>query len=204
MDASTVRRPCHDAAHQRSQATVIGFTARPADAATIGTVTGTRQAAMTAIDLHTLLDAVEYRTAGGDACTVEAWICMASGRLLFRDDASDGQLYWSRDLDDRAGVPDDPDDQEAFVPVPSRRDLDLGRALALRYVARHLPDDYDTVELTFRSPGAYARFKHLLDQRDRLQDWFAFEQAAVEQELREWCEAVGIELREPPPAAEPT
>jgi hypothetical protein len=158
---------------------------------------------MTTIDLHTLLDAVEYKTAGGDLGTVEAWICMTSGRLLFRDDASDGALYWSHDIDDRDGVPDDPDDREDFVPIPSRRDLDLGRTLALRYVARHLPDDYGTVELTFRSPGAYARFKHLLDQRDRLQEWHAFEQAAVEQELRDWCEAVGVELRLPPPAAEP-
>jgi hypothetical protein len=158
---------------------------------------------MTTIALNDLLHAVEYVTAGGESSTVEAWVCMASGRLIFRDDQSEGQLYWGNDPDDRDGVPDDPDGMEEFVPVPSRRDLDLGRALALRYVSQHLPDDYETVELTFRSPGAYSRFKHLLDRRDHLQQWYAFEQAAVERELRDWCEAVGLALLNDRPSADP-
>jgi hypothetical protein len=157
---------------------------------------------MASIALVDLINAVEYVTAGGDAGPVEAWVCIASGRLLFRDDNSDGELYWNGS-DEREGLPDDPEGQEQFVPVPSRRDLDLGRDLALRYARDHLPEDYDLVDATFRAPGAYSRFKHLLERRDRLQQWHAFEQAAVERELREWCEAVGLDLRGDPPAAEP-
>lgn len=158
---------------------------------------------MTTIALDDLLHAVEYVTAGGDASTVEAWVCLASGRLLFRDDRSDGNLYWRDDPDDRSGLPDDPDGLEQFVPVPSRRDLDLGRALALRFAREHLPDDYDAVDSAFQAPGAYSRFKHLLERRDRLPHWHDYERAAVERELHEWCEAVGLVLRDDRPGAEP-
>lgn len=41
---------------------------------------------------------------------------------------------------------------------------------------------------------AYSRFKSLLEQRGQLQNWYQYEEAAVEEALREWCAANDLQL----------
>lgn len=43
-------------------------------------------------------------------------------------------------------------------------------------------------EEIFRSRGAYGRFKSLLDRANQLEAWHRYEEQAVENALREWCE----------------
>lgn len=40
--------------------------------------------------------------------------------------------------------------------------------------------------------GAYARFKDLLVRRKALGQWHAFENAATERALRQWCDENGV------------
>jgi len=57
---------------------------------------------------------------------------------------------------------------------------------------RHLPGRYDEIANTFRHPGAYARFKWILESAGRLDAWYAFEANETERALREWCEENGL------------
>ena len=112
----------------------------------------------------------------------------------------DGEAYVSRETGaiHSAGegvdeeLPANIDDDSRFVPVPCKRDFDLGHRLALRFVKQCMPDSYELVRDYFRSRGAYSRFKGLLDRAGKLDAWHRYEEEAVEQALREWCEEQGL------------
>jgi hypothetical protein len=97
------------------------------------------------------------------------------------------------DLEDDMELPDDPDDAD-YLPVPHRRDLDLGKRLALSFVAEELPGSYDEAREIFGRKGAYSRFKHLLQATGTLGKWYDFEARATETALRDWCAAVSVPL----------
>lgn len=97
-------------------------------------------------------------------------------------------------------LPDDIDDPDLYWSVPHKNDLDLGRALVLRFTEECLPGDYESVRDYFRSRGAYARTKNLFDRRGVLDRWYAYQQDATRKALREWAEECGmrvVERREP-------
>ena len=48
--------------------------------------------------------------------------------------------------------------------------------------------------MIFSRRGAYPKFKALLAGRHALDRWYAFEEKATNQALRDWCEANSIEL----------
>ncbi|CAD6562287.1 hypothetical protein LMG28727_07703 [Paraburkholderia kirstenboschensis] len=109
-----------------------------------------------------------------------------------------GKLYWTSDSSDALDeeIPDDLETSDRYLAIPHRNELDLGRRLALRFVAQQLPARYDQVEGLFRRQGAYARFKDLLDREGVLERWYSFETDAVESALRQWCAENGLELLE--------
>lgn len=91
-------------------------------------------------------------------------------------------------------LPEDIDDEEKYLAIPDKRELDLGRPLVFDFARQVLPGDFDEVRQIFRRKGAYAHFKHLLAQRRVLEEWYDFERKATERALREWCELNSIEL----------
>ncbi|MFP3558504.1 hypothetical protein SB861_48755 [Paraburkholderia sp. SIMBA_049] len=93
-------------------------------------------------------------------------------------------------------IPDDLETSDRYLAIPHKNDLDLGRSLALRFVARELPARYDQVEGFFRRLGAYARFKDLLQREAILDGWYAFEANSVECALRQWYAENGIDILE--------
>ena len=106
-----------------------------------------------------------------------------------------GEIYWLSETDDFSDdVPDDIEESDAYIAVPHKNDLDLGRQLALRFTAHELPDAYDTVRDFFGRRGAYRRFKNLLEATGRLDSWYAFEAYQTQEALKGWCEANQIEL----------
>lgn len=108
-----------------------------------------------------------------------------------------GQIYWASELaslDEE--LPDDLDTSDRYLVVPHKTELDLGKNLALRFVAQELPDSYEQVASIFRSKGAYGRFKQLLEDKGVLAKWYKFEEAATEKALREWCAANDIQIVE--------
>ena len=77
-----------------------------------------------------------------------------------------------------------------------KNDLDLGRPLALRFVARELPEQAERVGEFFRHKGAYARFKDLLESEGLLEKWYNFEAESTEKALRDWCAENDIRIVE--------
>jgi Uncharacterised protein family (UPF0158) len=109
-----------------------------------------------------------------------------------------GTVYWISETSaiDDEDLPDDLDTSDRYLAVPHKNELDLGNNLALRFVEDKLPDRYAEVETFFRRRGAYTRFKELLAAEGCLEEWYAFESAATDRALRDWCKANEIDLAE--------
>jgi hypothetical protein len=136
------------------------------------------------VSLNDLRDAFEFVCAsGGDEH--QAFLCKQSGKLYYHSELCD---------DDLDSLPDDIDDSEKFLPIPDKRELDLGKPLALDFARQFLPGDFDEVRQFFSRRGAYARFKELLALRNALDQWYDFEAKAEERALRTWCDLNSIEV----------
>ena len=135
------------------------------------------------VSLNDLREAFEFVCAGGGG-EHQAFLCKQSGKLYCHSELCD-------DLDI---LPDDIDDSEKFLPIPDKRELDLGKPLALDFARQFLPGDFDGVRQIFSRRGAYAKFKNLLNRRGMLDQWYAFEAEAEESALKMWCELNSIEV----------
>jgi hypothetical protein len=138
----------------------------------------------TAIQLSELINAFEFVSVS-DLDEHQAYICSKTGRIIFVSE--------SVDLEENTEFPDDPDLADYQV-VPHRRDLDLGKRLALSFVAQELPGSLNKAREIFSRKGAYGRFKQLLHTTGTLDKWYAFEERATEEALIEWCDEVGLTL----------
>jgi hypothetical protein len=107
---------------------------------------------------------------------------------------ADGTIFYASEFEPLEETPDDVDDLTRYWEVPQRNELDLGRKLAVRYIATALPNDYETVDGFFRRRGAYARFKDLLDARGHLEHWYQFEAQAAREALLQWATDEGLQV----------
>ena len=79
----------------------------------------------------------------------QAFLCKQSGKLY----------CYSEICDDSDILPDDIDDTGKFLQLPDKKELDLGKSLALAFTREFIPSDFDDVRQFFSRRGAYARFK---------------------------------------------
>ena len=131
-----------------------------------------------------LEDSFHYASAEGIGMN-RAWLSLDTGKF-----------HWYSELGDNfEELPDDIGDESRYAQVPHKNELDLGRRLVFRFVQEQAPELMDDVEDIFRRRGAYGRFKDLLDDRNLLQQWYAYEEKATRAALRAWCDenAVGLE-----------
>jgi len=105
-----------------------------------------------------------------------------------------GAVFWEGPEGGDEVLPDDLHDASRYVPIPHKRDLDLGSRLPIRFADEHLPHRYEDVRAIFRSKGAYARFKSLLLSERALDAWHAYEEAAVQAVLTEWSADNGLKV----------
>ena len=104
-----------------------------------------------------------------------------------------GAIHWiSDELDEEP--PADLETSDRYLAIPHKNDLDLGTHLAFRFAEHHLPNHYETVRGFFHRRGAYALFKDLLHRLGRLEDWYRFENDAIEQALTDWCRDNGLQV----------
>jgi hypothetical protein len=137
------------------------------------------------VSFQEIQDAFEFVSAGGGN-EHHAFLCKATGAIHYHSDLSD-------DFDP---LPDDIEDGEKFIPIPDKRELDLGKPLALAFAREFLAEDFDEARWIFGKRGAYAQFKGLLECRGALDHWYAFEAEAEEKALRAWCAENSIEARD--------
>jgi hypothetical protein len=138
----------------------------------------------TAVSFRELLgafEAVSFESGFGENA---AYLCRETGKILY-------QLASDEDADE---LSDDIEDEDKYVPIPDKRELDLGKSLVLAFARECLPDDYQKVREMFSRRGAYARFNDLLDYRNMRQQWFEYRDKAEEEALRAWCKTNSIEV----------
>jgi hypothetical protein len=136
------------------------------------------------VSFHELLDAFEFAGMGGLG-EHQAVLCRQTGKIYLHSDFSDLD-----EMNDE--LPDDIADDEKYIAIPDKRELGLGKPLALDFAREFLPNDFDEVRLIFGKKGAYPKFKALLERRDAVDRWYEFESRATERALRSWCELNSI------------
>jgi len=109
-------------------------------------------------------------------------------------DQETGQIYYQSEYNEELDeLPEDIDDDK-YIAIPHKNDLDLGRALVLDFAGEYLPDELSHVQAIFSRKGAYGRYKELLVQKGLLETWYEFESTAEKKALRKWCEACSIDI----------
>jgi len=111
-------------------------------------------------------------------------------------DRQSGKIYWHSEFaDNDEELPDDIENEE-YIAIPDKRELDLGKPLVMDFAREFLTDDYQEVRQIFSRRGAYRRYRDLLVRRGALERWYDFSSKSEETALREWCAENGIELSE--------
>ncbi len=129
-----------------------------------------------------IFTAFEFLSTGGS--DTSAYLCRETGKV-----------FWHSEFGDNfEELPDDVDDEAKYVALPNPRDLDLGKRLVMRFALEEFADHYDEVAEIFSRRGAYRRFRDLLTREGALDKWYAFEAAAKEKALREWCAENEVEV----------
>jgi hypothetical protein len=96
-----------------------------------------------------ILFAFEFVSSGGGMH--HAFLCRRTGKIYWRSETSD--------LDGLADeLPDDIEDDGNYLAIPDKRELDLGKPLALDFAREFLPNDFDAVRYMFSKRGATRSF----------------------------------------------
>jgi hypothetical protein len=135
-------------------------------------------------DISKAFDFVDTR---GDFGENRAFLCQQTGKVYWHSESSDFDGLFDE-------LPDDIEDEDKYLAIPGKRELGLGKPLALDFAREWLPNDYDEVRDIFDRRGAYRKFRALVTRRDALERWYAFEAKATEQALRDWCELNSITI----------
>jgi hypothetical protein len=117
----------------------------------------------------------------------QAIVCRRTGKIYWRSEFSDLDEFNDE-------LPEDIEDDENYIAIPDKRELGLGKPLALDFAREFLPDDFDEVRYIFSKRGAYKKLRSLLIRKSALERWYDFESKATERALREWCELNSIEV----------
>ncbi|MFT4938746.1 MAG: hypothetical protein ACI88A_001775 [Paraglaciecola sp.] len=105
-----------------------------------------------------------------------------------------GEIYYSGDAVDEE-LPDDIYENDKYILIPSKRDLDLGKRVALDFAAKEMPDEFNNVYSIFCSRGAYSKFKSLLHSLESTDKWYAYENKAMRDAVIEWCKENSIQYK---------
>ena len=84
-----------------------------------------------------------------------------------------GKIYWHSeyaDVPELEQLPADIEDEEKYLPIPDKRELGLGKRIALDFSREFVPDDFGVVQEIFRGRGAYGKFKDLLARKGALEN----------------------------------
>ena len=111
-------------------------------------------------------------------------------------DRQSGKIYWHSEFGDNDEELPDDIENEKYIAIPDKRELDLGKPLVMDFAREFLTDDYEEVRQIFSRRGAYRRYRDLLVRRGALERWYDFSSKSEETALREWCAENEIELSE--------
>ena len=83
---------------------------------------------------------------------------------------------------------------ENLVSLPDKRELNLGSRMVFKFADKKFKEEYETIKYYFSKKGAYSKFRNLLEKRNKVDEWYKFENQETEAALRNWCSENGINL----------
>jgi hypothetical protein len=89
------------------------------------------------VTFQDILDAFEFVGTGGGGLH-RAILCRRTGKIYQRAEFSNLEEFNDE-------MPDDVVDEEKYIDIPDKRELGLGKPLALDFAREFLPDDFDEV-----------------------------------------------------------
>ena len=107
---------------------------------------------------------------------------------------STGQTYVCSEASGIDELPDDVSENDDYVEIPNRNDLDLGQQLVWKFVDRRIPERMSEVRQIFSRRGAWSRYKDLLAELGLLDDWHRFDDESTREALLGWCRDVGVAI----------
>lgn len=107
-----------------------------------------------------------------------------------------GKIFYTSEMGDSDELPEDIEDEDKYIAIPHKNELDLGKALVIEFSSEYLPEDLDEVYSIFRRKGAYSRYKDFLEHKGMLEDWYEFEKERQTAALKEWCKENEIEIKD--------
>jgi hypothetical protein len=131
-----------------------------------------------------IFDAFE-ETCFGDPFTVSVYINKENGDSFLVLDDDDGYNEEN---------PDDLFENDIYFSLPDPSELTSGRDLAFKFASAEVREYSDKIYEIFQNRGAFSRFKSLLEDIGKIDDWYKFEQETQKAELREWCQLNEIDL----------
>ena len=105
-----------------------------------------------------------------------------------------GETYYESGYGDSDELPEDIED-EKYIEIPHKNDLNLGRNLVFEFVSQHMPSDQEQVYEIFRKRGAYSHYKDLLERRDLLEKWHDYENKQTKEVLLSWCAENNLKIK---------
>lgn len=108
-------------------------------------------------------------------------------------DSESGHVYFVSDVVDEE-YPNDIAENEKYIMVPPKKELGLGKSLAIEFAEEFLPGKIERVHKIFSSRGAYSAFKEVLQGDGLLDKWYEYEQDATGKALLQWAEEAGLEV----------
>ena len=117
---------------------------------------------------------------------VEVVVHVPESKLYIRDGM---EIYDAPDE-----FPEDAYENDDYVWIPDKRDLNLGNELVFRFVRKEIPEAYGEVEWIFSRRGAYGRYKGFMELKGLLDKWYKFEEKETRDALLAWCAENGIVL----------
>ena len=88
------------------------------------------------------------------------------------------------------------DNDDNFVAIPDKIELDLGKSVVWEFVNREIPQFRQKVERFFKRPGAYSIFKSFLEDLNLLDKWYKFEENSTRDALLRWARENNIEFHQ--------
>jgi hypothetical protein len=121
-----------------------------------------------AVSIQKIVEAVDFVSATPDFGN-QAILHIPTGELIYYSEYGNIEEQLPENID-----------EGSYLELPSKRDLGLGKPLPLSFAYRHLSEeDVEQTCAIYRPRVAHAKFKVLLVDRGLLDEWYAYEEAAL-------------------------
>jgi hypothetical protein len=107
-----------------------------------------------------------------------------------------GEIVCKTGMLDEEEFPEEVEASDAFVWIPHRDDLDLGKELVFDFIESSIPQERKNIKRMFRfwRKNSFSDFLAFLTSIGKIDAWRAFEKRETRFALLDWCEDNGIEV----------